>query len=112
MELTYGYERKTFWKTKLYTEDINTCAGVDDLKKAFTALKKDQYAAVKFCRDRYGFSFTWDSPTDFNNDLIVINVCVGMSSDRIKCSFATARKRAIQLFIGDLSAYELLHNIV
>lgn len=46
MELIYGYNRKTYWRDTVYTEDTKYYASVDDLKRALSSLKKDHTAAV------------------------------------------------------------------
>lgn len=108
MELIYGYNRKTYWRSTEYTEDTNSNAGVDDLKRALTSLKKDRTAAVKFARDEIGYSICWES---FERGIITFNAWKTNNHQWIECSYETARKRAIQLFKGEISGRDLFKGL-
>ena len=108
MELIYGYNRKTYWKNTEYTEDIKCYAGVDDLKRALSSLKKDHTAAVKFTCDEIGYSICWES---FERGIITFNAWKTNNHQWIECSYETARKRAIQLFKGDILGHDLFKGL-
>ena len=113
MELIYGYNRKTYWRDTVYTEDTKYYASVDDLKRALSSLKKDHTAAVKFTRDEFtrdeiGYSICWES---FERGIITFNAWKTNNHQWIECSYETARKRAIQLFKGEISGRELFKGL-
>lgn len=47
MDITVKYNRKNFFNLEDYTEDIKKNANFNDLKKAFSALKKDRNFAIQ-----------------------------------------------------------------
>ena len=46
MDITVKYNRKNFFNLEDYTEDIKKNADFNDLKKAFSTLKKDRNFAI------------------------------------------------------------------
>ena len=61
MKTTIKYNRKDFFGTCLYCEDTKNNVDMNDLKKAFSALKKDNNTALEI--DNY--ILVWDSYTNF-----------------------------------------------
>lgn len=47
MDITVKYNRKNFFNLEDYTEDIKKNADFNDLKKAFSTLKKDRNFAIQ-----------------------------------------------------------------
>jgi len=47
MDITVKYNRKDFFNLEDYTEDIKKNADFNDLKKAFSTLKKDRNFAIQ-----------------------------------------------------------------
>lgn len=101
MYLIYGYERKTFWRSYEYTEDRLDNAGVDDLKKAFSSLKQDRLAVIKFERGPVAVSILYDTYSDFERG--VLTACtftLPNSKDRVQASYSAMRRACINLFTG------------
>ncbi len=101
MYLIYGYKRKTFWRSCEYTEDRLEIAGLDDLKKAFTALKRDREAVIKFERGPVAVSILYDTYSDFERG--VLTACtftLPNSKDRVQASYSAMRRACINLFTG------------
>ena len=66
MKITIKYNRKDFFGTCLYCEDYKNDVDINDLKKAFTALKKDNNTALEI--DNY--ILMWDSYTNFEHGVL------------------------------------------
>ena len=66
MKITIKYDRKDFFGTCLYCEDYKNDVDINDLKKAFAALKKDNNTALEI--DNY--ILMWDSYTDFEHGVL------------------------------------------
>ena len=55
MKITIKYDRKDFFGTCVYCEDYKNDVDINDLKKAFAALKKDNNTALEI--DNYVLPF-------------------------------------------------------
>lgn len=66
MNITVKYNRKNFFGDKEYTEDIKYNARLDDLKKAFSALKKSNDLSLQI--DNY--CLIWDTIADFEGGIL------------------------------------------
>ena len=66
MKVTIKYDRKDFFGTCLYCEDYKNDVDINDLKKAFSALKKDNNTALVI--DNY--VLYWDNTQNFEYGLL------------------------------------------
>ena len=66
MKITIKYNRKDFFGTCLYCEDYKNDVDINDLKKAFAALKKDNNTALEI--DNY--VLYWDNTQNFEYGLL------------------------------------------
>lgn len=102
MDLIYGYNHRTFWNTYEYTELKKSFAGVDDLKKAFNALKKDRTGAIKFVQNNVSITICYDSMSDFDRGILTAVIYTNYNSrDCITAAYSIMKRACIRFFNGD-----------
>lgn len=68
MTIKVVYTGRDFWNSYTFCEDTKEAATVDDLKKAFRAMRKSHDFAVHVNNT----SIVWDSLTDFENGIVTV----------------------------------------
>ena len=102
MDLIYGYNHRTFWNTYEYTEFKKSFACVDDLKKAFNALKKDRTGAIKFVRNNVSITICYDSMSDFDRGILTAVIYTNYNSrDCSTAAYSIMKRACIRFFNGD-----------
>ena len=99
MILTAKYERKNFFGVYAYTEDVKTGATIDDLKKAFQAMKKDSNIAIQIDAK---YTIAWDSLTDYENEVICVRTYTTWNSySEEKRAFSVARRNILKEYAAE-----------
>jgi hypothetical protein len=95
MDITVKYNRKNFFNLEDYTEDIKKNADFNDLKKAFSALKKDRNFAIQI--DNY--CLIWDTIADFEHgSLTCYEYEAANSRKEYLWSFESCKKHFYSMF--------------
>lgn len=95
MNITVKHNRKNFFGSENYTEDIKQNADFNDLKKAFSALKKDHNFAVQI--DNY--CLIWNTITDFEHgSLTCYEYEAANSRNEYLWSFESCKKYFYSMF--------------
>ncbi len=92
MKITVMYERRDFFGGRVFTEETNEYGTIEQLKKAFTELKKDYNFAIHIdgC-----YVITWDSIEDFENEILKVRTYENWNSYSDCKKAFTAVKRDI-----------------
>ena len=94
-KLTIKYEIRTFFGLSQLITDSKDNATIEDVRKVFNFLKKNQDAAMDFDK----FTLIWESPRDFNNGIINVITHLNAFSDTSELmSFTNAKKLITTLF--------------
>lgn len=87
-KLTIKYNRKDFFGTCIYTEDIKENFTKTDLTKAFLFLSKNNDAAVQVD----SMVIYWDCISDFENRIISFRLYTGNGYTTGKTTFSVIKK--------------------
>lgn len=66
--LTVKYDRKDFFGQRVYTEDKKNFYTIEDIKKAFLAMGKDNQVTVQIDNVIY----FWDNVADFDGRILLV----------------------------------------
>lgn len=93
MTIKVIYNSKDFFGQYDFREETKEFANMDDLKKAFRAMKKDKDFAVHVDNR----SLVWDSYSDFENGIVTVREYAAWNNyDKIKMSWEKMKKYITQ----------------
>lgn len=96
MLITVAYMRKDFWGSSEPVQETNKYATIEDLQKAFRALKKDREFVIHI---EGKYSVFYDSLVDWENGIVTVREFEAWNSyDEKKVAFEKIKKEIMSRY--------------